>query len=243
MCGTCIRLTSRSTGTSIFVTAVDLCGDPPSGFDAHFDIAQPAFIELFGQQGIDDGNGAVEWSTAPSSSCGGSLGSPPDSSPLPIPFKSVTSGVRPSGLGVICGGVRCQPGSCCSKWDWCGSGADFCGSGCTGGSCWNSDDTSGSDTTGSDNSGFDNSGFDNSGFDNSGFDNSGSDNSGANPSFDDGSSDFSMANDAGSVSENSPDADDNDTASLPGWGIGLIVLGCLIVALGLALIVVFFLKK
>ncbi|KAJ1919848.1 hypothetical protein IWQ60_007140, partial [Tieghemiomyces parasiticus] len=29
----------------------------------------------------------------------------------------------------------CAAGQCCSKWGFCGVGADFCGEGCQGGAC------------------------------------------------------------------------------------------------------------
>jgi hypothetical protein len=54
-CGTCILLNTSTT--SIFLTAIDSCGAPPGGYDTHLDIAQPAFVKLFGQAGIDEGHG------------------------------------------------------------------------------------------------------------------------------------------------------------------------------------------
>lgn len=71
-CGKCIRLENPNNGRVIYVTAIDYCGPPPGGYDAHFDLSPDAFSELFG--GTGQGIGSVEWGYADSSSCKGNRG-------------------------------------------------------------------------------------------------------------------------------------------------------------------------
>jgi len=73
-CGQCMQLTDQASGNTIFVTVIDQCGPPPDGSAAHFDIARPAFDQLFGQQGENDGHGSVNWQVVDSSNCQGNLG-------------------------------------------------------------------------------------------------------------------------------------------------------------------------
>lgn len=69
-CGDCIQLNYQ--GNSIYVTVIDYCGPPPSGFDAHFDISQEAFQDLVGSTtaGVVD----VTWNYDLSSKCKGNRG-------------------------------------------------------------------------------------------------------------------------------------------------------------------------
>ncbi|CAE8620206.1 unnamed protein product [Polarella glacialis] len=55
-CGKCMKLTDTSSGNEIYVTCVDGCGNP-----SNFDIAPPAFDELF-PNGRATGAGSATWS-------------------------------------------------------------------------------------------------------------------------------------------------------------------------------------
>ena len=48
LCGTCLKLMHGAN--VVYLTAVDMCGPPNKGDDSHFDIAPPAFEELFGSK-------------------------------------------------------------------------------------------------------------------------------------------------------------------------------------------------
>ena len=70
MCGACVKITDTATGNSVHITCVDGCGDP-----SNFDLARPAFEELFGQDGIAAGNGSAEWEVESDwTKCEGNLG-------------------------------------------------------------------------------------------------------------------------------------------------------------------------
>lgn len=66
-CGSCWRVTNAVTGKTVYLTAIDGCGGPPSGFSAHFDISPDAFNELDAGSGagVRNGNMAVTYSSAP----------------------------------------------------------------------------------------------------------------------------------------------------------------------------------
>lgn len=68
-----MQLHSSSTGKSIYVTVIDQCGYGPYN-EAHFDLGPPAFTELFGQKGIQDGTGYVTYQKVSSSNCRGNKG-------------------------------------------------------------------------------------------------------------------------------------------------------------------------
>ena len=71
MCGACVKITDTATGNSVHITCVDGC-DPSA---TNFDLARPAFEELFGQDGIDAGNGSAEWEVESDwTKCEGNLG-------------------------------------------------------------------------------------------------------------------------------------------------------------------------
>jgi len=90
-CGQCIKVTDAVTKNSVFLTVIDQCGPAPDGSAAHFDIAPPAFDQLFGPAGKQAGHGKVDWSVVSSSSCKGNLGnsggSPPSTTPSKPPSK------------------------------------------------------------------------------------------------------------------------------------------------------------
>jgi len=129
-CGDCIQLTDTKSGNTIHITVIDQCGSPPGGFDAHFDIAQPAFDTLFGNAGQNAGSGSASWSIVASGNCqgnplgGGGSSHPPSNPPPPPP----PSNPPPSNSG-------CPPGQCKSQWGYCGTGSAYCGAGCQGGPC------------------------------------------------------------------------------------------------------------
>jgi hypothetical protein len=68
-CGACVRVTSSTT--TIYLTIIDQVVSERS---THFDIAPEAFKELFGDQGMNDGHGYVDWEMTSSSNCKGNLG-------------------------------------------------------------------------------------------------------------------------------------------------------------------------
>jgi len=72
-CGRCVKATSNA-GTSVYLTVIDMCGPPPGGYDAHFDISQPAFNELFGANGVQAGVQSATWQFVSSSMCIGNIG-------------------------------------------------------------------------------------------------------------------------------------------------------------------------
>eukprot|EP00121_Abeoforma_whisleri_P014675 Awhi_evm1s13535 len=58
-CGSCYKLEDFSTQNTVYVTAIDQCNDPSEahqddGYNYHFDMAYPSFIELFDYQGFLD---------------------------------------------------------------------------------------------------------------------------------------------------------------------------------------------
>ena len=70
-CGECVKVSSNSN--TIYLTIIDQCGN--AKHENHFDIAPEAFYELFGDQGIHDGHGYVEWEfESDKSKCKGNLG-------------------------------------------------------------------------------------------------------------------------------------------------------------------------
>jgi len=89
-CGRCVRLTSG--GRTVHLTVIDQCGPAPGGYDAHFDIAPPAFRELFGDAGVNAGVQPADWQFVDSSNCqgnkgntGGSAPTTPTGGPAPVP--------------------------------------------------------------------------------------------------------------------------------------------------------------
>jgi len=102
-CGRCVRLTSG--GRTVHLTVIDQCGPAPGGYDAHFDIAPPAFRELFGDKGVTAGVQSADWQFVASSNCrgnrGNSGGSPPQtprpaSNPRPNPRPAPRPSPAPS---------------------------------------------------------------------------------------------------------------------------------------------------
>ena len=71
-CGACIKLANKSTGRFIFVTAIDQCGGPPAGYDAHFDLSPDAFKELY--ENTVPGVGDIDWTYTDHSFCKGNRG-------------------------------------------------------------------------------------------------------------------------------------------------------------------------
>lgn len=124
-CGTCVRMTSTYTGASktIYVTAIDIGGKG-------FDLNQPAFMELCGQRGYNEGSCAIDWQTVDYSQCTAFLNGGA-TNPVPVPVAQPTGG----GGRVACGHGTCDPGQCCSQWGYCGSTQDYCGAGCQAGPC------------------------------------------------------------------------------------------------------------
>merc|ERR1739845_160416 len=70
---------------SVCVTVIDACGARAEG--THFDIAELAFTELFGEAGIQAGHGFAKWQESDPSKCKGNKGTSSDDS------TSTTSGV------------------------------------------------------------------------------------------------------------------------------------------------------
>jgi hypothetical protein len=127
-CGRCVKVTNRAKGNSVFLTVIDQCGPPPGGFDAHFDIAPPAFRELFGDAGVNAGVQHADWAFVGTSMCKGNKGGNPTSNPTPNPVPVPKS---PSGCGCSSGSVRCgtswtaantRCGKTCSNNGQCKSG-------------------------------------------------------------------------------------------------------------------------
>jgi len=120
-CGECVKLTDKVTGNTVFLTVIDQCGGPPGGFDAHFDIAPPAFDQLFGPAGKQAGHGGVTWSVAASSSCkgnkGNSGGSPPStpSTPSRPPASPPPKGTSTTRCGKSWGDANGKCGASCSN--------------------------------------------------------------------------------------------------------------------------------
>ncbi|KAJ3390555.1 hypothetical protein HDU92_000394 [Lobulomyces angularis] len=67
-CGQCMKLTS--TINTVYLTIIDACG-ALSNNKNHFDIAPPAFYELFGPEGVSNGNGNVIYEEVVSTFCHG----------------------------------------------------------------------------------------------------------------------------------------------------------------------------
>eukprot|EP01126_Amoeba_proteus_P026417 TRINITY_DN2615_c0_g1_i1.p1 TRINITY_DN2615_c0_g1~~TRINITY_DN2615_c0_g1_i1.p1 ORF type:complete len:580 (+),score=68.60 TRINITY_DN2615_c0_g1_i1:35-1774(+) len=70
-CGQCVSLQDHNTGNTVSVTIIDGCGNI-AGYTDHFDLAQDAFVQLFGSQGINAGHGTASFSFVDSSLCGSS---------------------------------------------------------------------------------------------------------------------------------------------------------------------------
>jgi len=73
-CGVCFKLTDVASKNSITVTVIDSVPAPPSGYDMHFNIAQPAFHTLFGDAGVQAGHGEFTYTEVPASECHGNKG-------------------------------------------------------------------------------------------------------------------------------------------------------------------------
>lgn len=69
-CGACLKLTNVNGGNSVYVTVIDQCGATAE----HFDMAPPAFTELFGSAGVAAGSGNATWQVVASSNCKGNKG-------------------------------------------------------------------------------------------------------------------------------------------------------------------------
>jgi len=120
-CGRCIQVTNRAKGNSVYLTVIDQCGPPPATHDAHFDIAPPAFRELFGDAGVNAGVQNADWAFVASNLCrgnkgnsGGSSNPPPTPNPQPNP---------PPAGGCCSSSVRCG-----SSW---ANANSVCGTACT----------------------------------------------------------------------------------------------------------------
>lgn len=63
-------------GKSVFVTVIDQCGPPTgqgAGADAHFDISEEAFTELFGDLGVSKGSMFHEYRKVSPGNCNGNI--------------------------------------------------------------------------------------------------------------------------------------------------------------------------
>ena len=69
-CGDCIQL--QYQGRTVYVTVIDFCGSPPSGYDAHFDLSEEAFLQLIGDTSA--GSATINWSYTGSQFCKGNRG-------------------------------------------------------------------------------------------------------------------------------------------------------------------------
>ena len=96
-CGNCYAVSSG--GTTVHVTAIDQCGEGPSG-EMHFDMHPVAFYELLGDDGIRDGSAYVTFEEADPSLCKGNLKGedPPSSTYVPKPFEPGCSTAIPQSL-------------------------------------------------------------------------------------------------------------------------------------------------
>merc|ERR1711985_42397 len=83
-CGVCFKLTDVASKNSITVTVVDSVPAPPSGYDMHFNIAQPAFHTLFGDAGIQAGHGELTFEEVDANFCKGNKGTTTGSSSVEI---------------------------------------------------------------------------------------------------------------------------------------------------------------
>lgn len=68
-CGDCMKITYQSK--VIYVTVIDQCGKSDKANTSHFDLSKEAFIELFGQEGINKGTMEGNFTIASPSSCRG----------------------------------------------------------------------------------------------------------------------------------------------------------------------------
>ena len=67
-------MTNTQTGKVVYVTVIDQCQNI-GGYSTHFDMGKPAFVDLLGQNGINNGHGIVAWRIAPAyQSCQGNKG-------------------------------------------------------------------------------------------------------------------------------------------------------------------------
>jgi len=90
-CFACVQMFCPGTGKTIHVTVVDSGGDG-------FDLNEPAYIELCGQKGINDGHCQINWNVVANNKCpGNDHGSPattpksPPTSPPPSSGKATTT--------------------------------------------------------------------------------------------------------------------------------------------------------
>ena len=68
-CGTCFKVTYLTK--TIYVTVVDQCGKSEKAGTSHFDLSKEAFVELFGQEGIQKGTMEGHFELAQPSQCKG----------------------------------------------------------------------------------------------------------------------------------------------------------------------------
>eukprot|EP01062_Namystynia_karyoxenos_P026540 TRINITY_DN20591_c0_g1_i1.p1 TRINITY_DN20591_c0_g1~~TRINITY_DN20591_c0_g1_i1.p1 ORF type:complete len:367 (+),score=80.58 TRINITY_DN20591_c0_g1_i1:96-1196(+) len=73
-CGMCACMSDKASGNAVCLTVIDQCGPPGANGDNHFDIAPPAYGELFGATGTRDGKGFSEWVEGDSACCKGNKG-------------------------------------------------------------------------------------------------------------------------------------------------------------------------
>jgi hypothetical protein len=78
----------------VYLNVIDQCGPPPGGYDAHFDIAPPAFRELFGDAGVNAGVQSANWQFVDASNCRGNKGGGVVPPPPPPPPTGVASSIR-----------------------------------------------------------------------------------------------------------------------------------------------------
>jgi len=97
-CGQCMEVTSNS-GNTVYLTVIDQCGGAPGGYDAHFDIAPPAFLALFGSAGVNAGVQDANWKMVASHLCHGNKGNSGGSSPPPPSSPPPKSPSPPSSSG------------------------------------------------------------------------------------------------------------------------------------------------
>jgi hypothetical protein len=102
------------------LTVIDQCGPAPGGYDAHFDIAPPAFRELFGDAGVNAGVQPADWQFVDSSNCpgnkgntGGSAPTTPTVGPAPTTASSTRCGLNWGDANGKCG-TPCQNDGPCA---------------------------------------------------------------------------------------------------------------------------------
>jgi len=114
-CFSCVQM--KNGGNTIHVTVVDTGG-------MNFDLNHPAFYQLCGDQGINDGQCTIDWTEVSASNC---IGNPNGGQSNPPPSNPPPSNPPPNGGGG--GSVRCgndwndansKCGSSCSDDSHCG---------------------------------------------------------------------------------------------------------------------------